>query len=154
MNGYANPNLAQMGRELRRLAEQFEKSRERVAIRQKAEQVDLMSISYDGFQHILSELFGDGRFSRSKVIVLFFFCSDLANRAVSKGAGILCCQLLTWSLAYIRDVVCLWVQRQGGWAVVLGQFVPKLAVTICAIFGAAAFAVYIKKSLFGPPTTL
>ena len=113
-----------------------------------------MSISYDGFKNVLAELFGDGQFSRSRVIVLFFFCSDLANRAVSKGAGILCCQLLTWSLAYIRDVVCLWVQNQGGWGVVLGQVVPRIAFTMCALFGAAAFAIYIKKSLFGPTSSL
>lgn len=139
---------------MRRLAEQFERSRERIAIKQKADQVDLMSISYDGFRNVLAELFGDGNFSGSRVIVLFFFCSDLANRAVSRGAGVLCCQLLTWSLAYIRDVLCLWVQNQGGWAVVLGQVVPKFIITVCACLGAAAFAIYIKKSLFGPPSSL
>ena len=109
--------------------------------------MDLDGIRYDDFKSLLFNFFEDGSISRSRIIVLFFFCSDLARRAVMNGTLGLCRQLFTWSVAFIMGSVCSWVQKQGGWGVVLGDYIPKLAVTLCAVAGFAAFLVYIKKNL-------
>jgi len=147
VNGYAHPRLSAFARDLRKIAEKFEESQERLAIRNKAEEVDLDGIRYEEFKSLLCNFFDDGSISRSRIIVLFFFCSDLARRALMNGTINLFRQLFTWSIAFIMGSVCSWVQNQGGWGVVLGDYVPKLAVTLCAFLGCAAFAVYIKKNL-------
>ena len=146
INGYAHPSLATFGRDLKRIAEQFEKSKERDAIKRKAEEVNLHAIEYEGFRSLLLDLFREG-ISRAKIIVLFFFCSDLAFRSATLGTTQRCCKLFTWSLAFIMDVVCDWVRRQGGWGVVLGEYVPKFFMTACAVLGCIAFSIYIKRCI-------
>jgi len=148
LNGYTQPTLAAFGRDLRKIAEQFEKSKERQDIKRKAEQVDLDGIRYDDFKGLLRNFFSDGCISRSRIIVLFCFCSDLALRAFVTGAGRMCCQLFTWSVAFIMESVCNWVQSQGGWGVVLGDYIPRFAITACALFGCVAFAIYIRRNLW------
>ena len=39
----------------------------------------------DNFSLLLSELFHDGGVTQERVLVLFFFCSDLAVRALRAG---------------------------------------------------------------------
>lgn len=149
MNGYAHPSLATFGRDLKRIAEQFEKSKERDAIKKKAGEVNLESIRYEDFKSLLMDLFRGG-ISREKIVVLFFFCSDLAFRSVTAGTAHLCCQLFTWSSAFIMDFVCHWVQTQGGWAVVLGDYVPRVVMTAFAFLGCIACAMYIKRCITSP----
>lgn len=149
INGYAHPSLAAFGRDLKRIAEQFEKSKERDAIKKKAEEVNLEAIRYEDFKSLVMDLFREG-ISREKIIVLFFFCSDLAFRSVTAGTAHLCCQLFTWSIAFIMDFVCDWVRRQGGWGVVLGEYIPKLVITVCAFLGCIAFTLYIKRCITSP----
>ena len=148
MNGYPHPSLAAFGRDLRRIAEQFEKSKERESIKKRADDVNLESIRYEEFHHLLQNLFSNG-VSRERIVVLFFFCSDLAYRAATSGTFHLCRLLFTWSLTFVIDRVCLWVQTQGGWAVVLGEYFPRFAVTACAVLGCIAFGIYIKRYLTG-----
>ena len=96
---------------------------------------------------MLSELFEGGKITRERIMVLFFFCSDVAARALELdiGGSLSLCQLFTWSIAFILDVICNWVQRQGGWAVVLGDYIPRFAVNIFAAIGVVACAVIIKQ---------
>lgn len=148
INGYAHPNLAAFGRDLKRIAEQFEKSKERDAIKQKAAEVNLANIGYEDFKCLLMDLFREG-VSRERIVVLFFFCSDLTFRSVTAGTPHLCCQLFTWSLAFVMDFICDWVRCQGGWGVVLGEYVPKLAVTAFAVLGSIACFLYIKRCISG-----
>lgn len=153
-DGYAEANLARFGRDLRRIAEQFEQSPERIAVRKKASEIDLKSIGYKGFREMLLELFLDGEISRERIMVLFFFCSDLAVRALVTETGKNVSQLFTWSIAFLLESICSWVQRQGGWGVVLGSYVPKLAITCFAVMGCMALAVYLKKSLFSSSSNI
>lgn len=63
------------------------------------------------FRSLLIELFL-GQFSRERIIVLFFFCTDLASRAYQAGS---LCQFMKWSFDFIMEHVCVWVYRHGGW---------------------------------------
>ena len=88
-------------------------------------------------------------------MVLFYFCSDLAIRAVKAGLMSVVANVTRWSVAFIRGVVATWVRVQGGWTQVMGDTshnmlastVNKLAfVTTCAaVMGVCA--VYIKRNL-------
>merc|ERR1719278_2294718 len=66
--------------DLATLAERFARSEGREAVRRRAEQVELGSITQDNFSQLLSELFHDGGITQERILVLFFFCSDLALR--------------------------------------------------------------------------
>ena len=78
-------------------------------------QVGLRDISYEQFYDLLTELFlGDGM-TRERILVLFFFCSDLAIRTLRQQAVNIFQKCLEWSQRYIIDRVCLWVQQHGGW---------------------------------------
>lgn len=96
---------------------------------------------------MLSELFEGGRITRERIMVLFFFCSDVAARSLEVGTGgsLSVTQLFTWSMAFILDVICNWVQTQGGWAVVLGDFIPRLVVNVLAAIGFVACAIIVKQ---------
>ena len=78
-------------------------------------QVGIREINYDQFFDLLTELFlGDG-VTRERILVLFFFCSDLAIRTLKQQAVNIFQRCLEWSQRYIIERVCLWVQEQGGW---------------------------------------
>lgn len=147
LDGYRSEYLATFGRDLRRIADQFERSRERRNIRIEASRVDLSHIGYHSFREMLSELFEGGKITRERIMVLFFFCSDVAARAleVDVGGSLSISQLFTWSMAFILDFICTWVQRQGGWAVVLGDYIPRLAINVFAAIGFFACAIIIKQ---------
>ncbi len=72
-------------------------------------------ISYDQFFDLLTELFLAGGVTRERILVLFFFCSDLAIRTLRQQTVDIFQRCLAWSQKYIVDRVCLWVQQQGGW---------------------------------------
>ena len=59
MDGYGSPYMSSFGRDLRRIAEAFENSPERAAVRCKADQVDIRKIGYNNFrQMLMGTLFG------------------------------------------------------------------------------------------------
>lgn len=74
-----------------------------------------VTLTYDHFKTILTELFTNGGITREKIVILFFFCSDLAVKAYHKSYVSYCITLLSWSLRFIFDFVCEWVQSKGGW---------------------------------------
>lgn len=120
--GYKHRYWAKAGSELRRCADEFQKSKERGKVRQKAYEVtrDSDSISEDLFHALLSALLPDG-ITKERIVVLFFFCADVAIATLKKSAtqGVdLCRQFVRWSLDFIMDRVCTWVQEHGGWGVV------------------------------------
>lgn len=71
-------------------------------------------MSYEHFSCLLNELFQNGGITRESIVVLFFFCTDVAIRAFSNGTGTFR-RLLRWTFDFIFNYVCQWVQRQGGW---------------------------------------
>ncbi|RWS30646.1 bcl-2-like protein 1 [Leptotrombidium deliense] len=115
-DGYANALMASIGRDLRRIAEEVERSSERERIRRRASEIDIYGVKYDQFRQLLEELFTNG-INRTRIVVLFFFCTDVALRAYHSYPTEYCCRLLKWSVRFIMDTICDWVQRNGGWVI-------------------------------------
>ena len=105
LENFQDPIWRQTGRALQILADQFARSHERLMVRQRAEQVDISSLTKDKFLSMLSELFKGGRVTRERILVLFFFCSDVAICAIRNEAGRLLASLTEWSLIFIKDQV-------------------------------------------------
>ena len=134
--------------ELAGLAERFGRTAGREEVRQRAEQADLASLDQEGFTAMLSELFQDGGVTQERILVLFFFCSDLAVRAARAGLRAVLARLTRWSCSFVRTVVAGWVACRGGWERLLQPVVtPGLAQLGlgAAVLGLAAVAV--KKHL-------
>ena len=49
--------------------------------------------------------FQNGQITRERILVLFFFCSDVAILAIRQKATALVAQLTQWSLEFIRNQV-------------------------------------------------
>lgn len=136
--------------DLAALADRFSRSIGRDQVRQKAEQVDLASLTQDNFTVMVSELFHDGGITQERILVLFFFCSDLAIRACRAGLSCVLSSVTRWTLTFMRGTVAVWVRCRGGWDRVLRGgvgVVSQLAfIGVCAaVIGACA--VYIRKNL-------
>jgi len=150
LENFQDPIWQQTGRDLQILADRFAQSHERLLVRQRAEQVDISTLNKDKFIAMLSELFKGGCVTRERILVLFFFCSDVAIFAIRTGAGRLLASLTEWSLIFIKDQVCSWVQNNGGWREVLRSGFNLVQQSL--IFGSCAMfivccAIYIKKNL-------
>ena len=76
--------------------------------------VDISSINQDNLTMMLTELFQDG-VTQERLLVLFFFCSDLTLRALRAGLVSLASSLTDWVTAFIRTVVSGLVRCRGGW---------------------------------------
>lgn len=144
--GFKNPLWAKTGRELRQLADKFAQSEERKLVKEKANQVNIENITMGEFQDLLCELFHDGIVRRERIVTLFFFCTDVVIRALKQKIASQVHHLFTWSMNFITERVCRWVQEQGGWGVVIGNYVPKLVFTVCAFTVTMAAAFFIWKN--------
>merc|ERR1719334_759458 len=144
-------NRPALSEDLTTLAERFSRSGGRQEVRQRAEEVDLGSVTQDNFSLLLSELFHDGGITQERILVLFFFCSDLAIRAVRAGLKAVLSKLTRWSVAFLRGTVATWVHCRGGWARVIQGPVPG-AVSQVILLGTcvaiiAVCALYVKRNL-------
>lgn len=83
-------------------------------------------LTYSNFKTILTELFTNGGITREKIVILFFFCSDLAVKAYRNSYVTNCITLLSWSLRFIFDFVCEWVQSKGGWVNIVSSCLSYL----------------------------
>jgi hypothetical protein len=77
-------------------------------------QIGVDEITFDQFEDLLSELFHGGTITRERIVVLFFFCSDLAIRTLRLQINYFE-KFIRWSLKYIAERVCAWVKDRGGW---------------------------------------
>ena len=82
--------------------------------------VDVSSLNQENLTQMLTELFQDG-VTQERVLVLFFFCSDLTVRALREGLASLVSRLTDWVLSFIRTAVCCLVRWQGGWRSLLSS---------------------------------
>uniref|UniRef100_A0AAU7NIB8 BCL2L8 n=1 Tax=Paracentrotus lividus TaxID=7656 RepID=A0AAU7NIB8_PARLI len=142
---YKNPKWAKNGRDLRQLADQFAKSRARDGVKEKArETVEDNEITAAMFWDLLSELFFQGNITRERIVVLFFFCSDVAIFALQKNSIEYFHRFMVWALQYIRNHVCRWVANNGGWDQVLYHLSADKLVFLgkVAIAAAVAYGVY------------
>lgn len=143
----SSPNLASYGQELRRIAEEFEKTRLRQSVKDRAEQVKLSDIKRENFFELLEELFQD-KITREKIVILFFFCTDVALRAATLAQELVI-KLMGWSFSYIINTVCSLVYKLGGWDKVLFYQLPSILISCCAALAICSLVVYLKKSLKG-----
>ena len=86
-------------------------------------QMSFAELDVSGFTSLLDELLhGDnGSITREKIVVLFFFCSDLAIHHLKASMMDLFERCISWSLQFIVKHVCGWVQKHGGWVSVQGN---------------------------------
>lgn len=140
-----SPSLASYGKELRRIADEFEKSRLRQTVKDRAGKVNLSDITKESFVKLLEELFQE-KVTREKIVILFFFCTDVALRA-AMFAQDLVIKLLGWSFSYIINRVCSLVHKLGGWDRVLFYQLPSILITCFAALAICSLVVYLKKNL-------
>ncbi|KAL5005302.1 hypothetical protein ScPMuIL_018758 [Solemya velum] len=134
--GYQNPIWAKAGRELRMMADEFARTKERDRIKSRAEQVGIGEVSFEQFRDFLTELFFEGTITKERIMVLFFFCSDVAIRTLSHGVECFQ-QFFSWSVQFIKDHVCSWVRQHGGWGAVLCSsihYLPRVALAVGVVF--------------------
>ncbi|XP_006824777.1 uncharacterized protein LOC102803678 [Saccoglossus kowalevskii] len=138
---YKHPLWAQTGKDLRKMADAFAKTKKRKQVKNKAKNVSSTfssEFTYDQFQDLLSTLFCDG-ITRERIVVLFFFCSDLAILTLRQNMMDYFHRVLMWSLRYISDRVCQWVRDQGGWEKVIYGSLPYVKIGL----GAAGVVVMV-----------
>lgn len=127
-------NIRNAGRELRRMADVFENSYERRQVKAEAQKIGLNITSYSEFRHLLTALFNPGGITHSRIIVLFFFCSDVAIRCLKSGINLFK-RFMCWSYQYFAEYVCDWVREHGGWVAVLSpkHIYPRVAFVAVAV---------------------
>jgi len=105
------------------LASIFSRSVGRAEVARRADTVQLSSLTQTNFSALLSELFSgppDSCVSSERLLVLFFFCSDLALRAMRQGLVRLLQSTSQWTLQFIRGTVQPWAASlRGGWTNIL-----------------------------------
>lgn len=113
-------------------------------------QVKLTDITKEGFLQLLEELFKDNEITRERVVILFFFCTDVALRAAS-FAHELVVKLMGWSFSYIINSVCDWIHNNGGWDHVLFHRIPSFLINCCTALAIATSIVtmffHLRKSI-------
>jgi hypothetical protein len=64
---------------------------------------------------VITVLLQEGGVTSERVVVLFFFCSDLAIRALQNRLRRMFDFITCWSQQYIMENFSVWVQEHGGW---------------------------------------
>ena len=82
--GQITPRHGEVREDLATLAERFARSEGREAVRRRADQVELRSITQDNFSQLLSELFHDGGVTQAKILsrcygIPLILCNSGAN---------------------------------------------------------------------------
>ena len=108
----------ELTRDMRSLAETFRRSGGRQQVAEQAASIDLTTLTQENLNLLLTQLFEDG-VSPARLLVLFYFISDLAVRAARAGLLHLMTSVTSWSLAFVRGAVSAWVRIRGGWSSVL-----------------------------------
>ncbi|XP_064619217.1 uncharacterized protein LOC135482785 [Lineus longissimus] len=137
---------AKAGKELREMADAFSRTKERQRVKKRAQDIEVNEITFDQFQDLLSELFHCNTITRERIVVLFFFCSDLAIRTFRLQMNYFE-KFIQWSLKYIAERVCEWVKGRGGWSVVLGsslQSFKQLGIFTALAVASICFIRYIR----------
>lgn len=149
--GLQGCRLTRAGSELRRLADAFAVTPARAKVGGVAAEVIISELNWDNFASLCMQLFaGPQCITSERIVALFTFIADVAKQEIRRGAESCIRQLMAWSLRFIFEKVCQWVQRAGGWGRVLHQgldVVYKIAMTAAALAVAAALGVYVVRTL-------
>ena len=116
--GYNHGQENILTQELNTLAASFRRSGGREEVMRRAEMVDMETLTLDNLTLMLTELFVDG-VTQERVMVLFYFISDLVIRAVKTGVIRVISSVSSWSLKFIRGTLSTWVRLRGGWRQIL-----------------------------------
>ncbi|XP_022920791.1 uncharacterized protein [Onthophagus taurus] len=154
LSGFSVPEYVIHGRypehmnALIELADRFRASPQRLWVHDQAQNVDLESLNFQSFQDLLDGLFQEGGVTYERVLVLFFFCTDLTIRAFSEKLLEYFHRINQWITSYIGNRLSLWIEEQGGWGAVLHHSVTTVTkyafMTFCCL-GIIALAIYIKS---------
>ena len=152
----------ELTRDMSHLAETFRRSGGRQEVTEQVASIDLGTLSQENLSLMMSQLFEDG-VTPARLLVLFYFCSDLAVRAARSGLLHLLTSVTSWSLAFVRGAVSTWVRLRGGWNRVLqllssacgpdsnnisaSQTVNKVALASACAAVVGVCAIYMKKNL-------
>ena len=152
----------ELTRDMSNLAETFRRSGGRQEVAEQVANIDLGTLSQENLSLMLSQLFEDG-VTPARLLVLFYFCSDLAVRAARSGLLHLLTSVTSWSLAFVRGTVSTWVRLRGGWNRVIqllssafgpdsnnisaSQAVNKVALASACAAVVGVCAIYMKKNL-------
>ncbi|KAK3927528.1 Apoptosis regulator BAX [Frankliniella fusca] len=134
------------GRTLRQIAEAFSHSPQRLKVQEYANHINLQSLNYNSFSDLLYGLFQEGGVTQARVLVLFFFCADIALRALKEKLTQHFQQLVDWTSRYITERLSAWVLEHGGWAAVLQESVDhayRMAVVSLGILSLAALSIFV-----------
>ncbi|GLH06129.1 Apoptosis regulator BAX [Gryllus bimaculatus] len=143
------PEFLSLGTHLRLMADEFASSDHRRRVRQHAEIVPLGNLDAESFTDLLFGMFQQGGVTSERVLVLFIFCADLAMRALREHLMSCFNDVMNWSQIYIESWLTPWVQRHGGWAVVLERSVHeayKAAVIGACMMSILALWTYIRTA--------
>ncbi|KAF2359031.1 Blc2 family [Trinorchestia longiramus] len=150
VQGLEEYNLIRAGTELRRLADAFAATPARSKVRIMAQDVLVSEITWENFTSLCMLLFSEPRgITAERIVALFTFIADVAKEQIRRGAESCIRQLMTWSLRFIFQRVCQWVDSAGGWGRVLQQgldVVYKVAVSVLAGVAVIAMAAYISRT--------
>ncbi|XP_030753432.1 uncharacterized protein LOC115880361 [Sitophilus oryzae] len=135
-------------RNLRALAGQFAQSPQRLWVYEQAQNVDLDSLNFITFQQLLNGLFEEGGVTWERVLVLFYFCTDLSVRAFQEKFINHFLDIYNWTTVFLSGRFSSWVESQGGWGTVLHRSVNYVTgttlVVVCCLAIAAGFW-YLKR---------
>ena len=152
----------ELTRDIRSLAETFRRSGGRHQVAEQAASIDLATLTQENLSLLLTQLFEDG-VSPARLLVLFYFISDLAVRAARAGLLHLLTSVTSWSLAFVRGAVSAWVRIRGGWSSVLqamssssepasnissaSQSINQVAFVSACAAAVGVCAIYMKRNL-------
>ncbi|EFX86309.1 hypothetical protein DAPPUDRAFT_313331 [Daphnia pulex] len=146
---FSNPLWICNASNLRQLANEFSQSPLRNEVRLRAQSVDLTTLNGQNFSEMIQEIFSGGTLTRERVLVVFFFCSDVALFALQNHTLNLFSKLIQWSTDYITGRFSNFISSQGGWTAVLNNSINtllKVSATAACCVAVVAMLVFIRNN--------
>ncbi|XP_057364542.1 uncharacterized protein LOC130685277 [Daphnia carinata] len=146
---FSNPLWVCNASSLRQLANEFSLSPLRNEVRYRAQNVDLTTLNAQNFSEMIQEVFSGGNLTKERILVVFFFCSDVALFALQNHTLNLFSKLIQWSTDYISGRFSNFIHSQGGWTAVLNSSMNtllKMSATAACCVAVIAMLVFIKNN--------
>lgn len=123
----AKQRAISMGGKLREIADEFRNSPFRQKVRETAYRAPLGNrLSYESYCWMAQEFFDEG-ITRERIIVFFYFSSDLVVRCIKNKLIDMCQKLIDWVVKFVHERLAMWVLANGGWAAVLETSMRKVS---------------------------
>lgn len=109
--------------QLRTVSQEFSQTPMRQWVREQAARAPLEQLDFQAFSQLLYGLFQEGGVTWERIVVLFYFCTDLAARAISESLPLRFQMIVEWSLQFFAgDRMIQWVFDHGGWVSQFNRF--------------------------------